>query len=431
MASFRRHFWFVFGACWLVVSCSATPHPLPPECPTSDPLHPSVKSIERVCDPSQPFVLDLSTQSLAMIRATLQSGKGLIAVRYVGCKLEVLGGCTVPGTYDAVTLAQPSTESLELGPGGREAEGALTRGFAEVHGGGSFRVTTAEVMRTTAVPPLSDDLGPDCERATHFVSDVGIGSAVVFDGKSRVILTTGCANLDDVPELESDLKRICGPEPNGITDRWKRYSPLRVTLVAARPGAKATVKCGDYEQPGAVDPKTQQVSCVPTPWPLPPVGSAELAHIQAVVKKVDGSHADAVNLELAQAYERAQMPEGVVRALKPLVRAKADSSVIFSYALAQRALKNEGAFLEALRSIVAQPERSDDRARANYELVSYFCSLGQRDNARGFFETLGREFPSSKWWQTAQPIATKCQLPTAGAKAAARAPAARGGAEAD
>jgi hypothetical protein len=367
----------------------------------------------RVCDSSQPFITDLSTQSVAMIRATLQAGKGLIAVRYVGCSLEVLGGCSPPGEYDAVSLSLVSATEIPLDAHGRDQEGALTNGFPALKNTGSMSVRTAQLLRAPSIPALSANLPADCQRATHFVSDVAVGSMAVFDDKRNVVTHAGCAGLRDVPGLAPSLLVEC-PTLQATTDRWALYAPLRVTLVPVRKEDVPRVKCGEDQQLGVADPATHQAECVPKPWPLPPAGSPEFSKIQADSAKLLGAHTSATNMELAQAYERAQIPEGVARALKPVINTKTDASVIFSYAAAQRTLNNGNAFLEALRYIVARPERSDDRARANYELVNYFCGLGQSENARGFYETLTREFPGSKWWQSAQPIATKCLAPPPG-----------------
>ena len=106
--------------------------------------------------------------------------KGVVAVRYDRCRLEVVRGCEIPGGYETVETA-------------RSRDGFVVRDHAElsaklplsvvslegeVGGGSSLSLDYVTVgTRTTRVDEVTEDLlSGSCEGATHFVRSMVVGA---------------------------------------------------------------------------------------------------------------------------------------------------------------------------------------------------------------------------------------------------------------
>jgi hypothetical protein len=71
---------------------------------------------ERRCDPTRPQAPNpLVTEWPASEKAHLESlsAERVVAVRYLGCELEVVPGCRLPGAY-GFRQTTPSTDTLEI-----------------------------------------------------------------------------------------------------------------------------------------------------------------------------------------------------------------------------------------------------------------------------------------------------------------------------
>lgn len=137
------------------------------------------------CDAREPLTVEWSAAN----RARLESlrGKGLIAVRYQDCKLEVLD-CHATGTYAYVSVT-PKDEQVkirdknslyaQLPAGAASLEGKLeTKGELDVDMSvvGRFEFDRSGIRE--------DELQGDCDGATHVINAMTIGAFKFFAGGS-------------------------------------------------------------------------------------------------------------------------------------------------------------------------------------------------------------------------------------------------------
>ena len=132
-----------------------------------------------------------------------QARKGLVAVRYDGCEMEVLPRCTVTTTkYEyAANNPQKTTERIgnanelwaQVPMGAARLEGKLSQ-YGELNVkimmGGRWEAANPEVRK-------SDLHGADCARATHVITGMTVGAFTLFAG----------APSDDSSGARSDKKR--------------------------------------------------------------------------------------------------------------------------------------------------------------------------------------------------------------------------------
>ena len=150
-----------------------------------------------VASPTHPLVVEWP----ALDRATLETRakQGLVAVRYVGCDIEVLPECTAPSKYayvytstttkrDKVHIQNEDDLYSNLPLGAAKLEGTLRRK-------GELLVDMTIVGRYSvelASMPRNDLVGSDCARATHVISGLTVGE---FDlsagGRATVGATAG------------------------------------------------------------------------------------------------------------------------------------------------------------------------------------------------------------------------------------------------
>ncbi len=121
-------------------------------------------------------------------RATLEARarKAVVPVRYVGCEMEILKQCALPGQY-AYTALNKQRESIvvrdvdelyaKLPLGAASLEGALKSA-------GELNVAMVMVGRYewSGTPRYGDLQGPDCSQATHVVSALIVGAFDFFAG---------------------------------------------------------------------------------------------------------------------------------------------------------------------------------------------------------------------------------------------------------
>lgn len=121
-------------------------------------------------------------------RATLEARarKAVVPVRYVGCEMEILKQCALPGQY-AYTALNKQRESIvvrdvdelyaKLPLGAASLEGALKSA-------GELNVAMVMVGRYewSGTPRYGDLQGPDCSKATHVVSALIVGAFDFFAG---------------------------------------------------------------------------------------------------------------------------------------------------------------------------------------------------------------------------------------------------------
>jgi hypothetical protein len=134
---------------------------------------------------SEPLIVEWPSPARAKLEALSKSNKGLVAVRYSGCEMEVLGACKVQGTYgytpltpkrDHVTVRDADELYTKIPLGAARLEGTLQRaGQLDV----SMTIVGRFASDTTDFTSLE---GPDCSRATHVVSALTVGAFDFFAG---------------------------------------------------------------------------------------------------------------------------------------------------------------------------------------------------------------------------------------------------------
>lgn len=133
-----------------------------------------------VKDPDKPLIVEWSGTDAAELEARLL--RGVVAVRYEDCEMEVLPECTAPGRY-AYAQTTTAAHSIHIG----SLDDLLINiplGLAELGG----RVERGEALELDLVvvgryeaPQLAYTAGellggPECARATHVVTGVSLGA---------------------------------------------------------------------------------------------------------------------------------------------------------------------------------------------------------------------------------------------------------------
>jgi hypothetical protein len=156
--------------------------------PTYDPPGQAKCGVRKSAD--HPLIVEWPSADRATLEAKAQSG--LVAVRYVGCEMEVLHRCKLPGKYsytsitpkhDAVTIKDSDDLYANMPVGAAKLEGKLEKS-------GQLNVSMTIVGRfeadhTTFTPQQLD--GDDCDRATHVVSGMTTGAFELSAGASASI----------------------------------------------------------------------------------------------------------------------------------------------------------------------------------------------------------------------------------------------------
>ena len=153
--------------------------------PSFDPPDQAKCSVRKSAD--HPLIVEWPSADRATLEAKAQSG--LVAVRYVGCEMEVLHRCKLPGKYaytaitpkhDAVTIKDADDLYANMPVGAAKLEGKLEKS-------GQLQVSMTIVGRfeadqTSFTPDQLD--GEDCDRATHVVSGMTTGAFELSAGAS-------------------------------------------------------------------------------------------------------------------------------------------------------------------------------------------------------------------------------------------------------
>jgi hypothetical protein len=156
--------------------------------PTYDAPGQSKCSVRKSAD--HPLIVEWPSADRATLEAKAQAG--LVAVHYVGCEMEVLHRCKLPGKYaytaitpkhDAVTIKDADELYANMPVGAAKLEGKLEKS-------GQLNVSMTIVGRFEADRGsfTAQDLdGEDCERATHVVSGMTTGAFELSAGASATV----------------------------------------------------------------------------------------------------------------------------------------------------------------------------------------------------------------------------------------------------
>jgi hypothetical protein len=156
--------------------------------PTYDPPGQAKCSVRKSAE--HPLIVEWPSADRATLEAKAQAG--LVAVRYVGCEMEVLHRCKLPGKYgytgitpkhDSVTIKDADELYANMPVGAAKLEGKLEKtGQLEVS---MTIVGRYEADRTSFTPEQLD--GADCDRATHLVSGMTTGAFELSAGASATV----------------------------------------------------------------------------------------------------------------------------------------------------------------------------------------------------------------------------------------------------
>ncbi len=174
-------------ACMLAVasSCGGTSPPSAASLatpPAFDPVGQARCGVVKSQD--EPLVVEWPSASRAKLEA--QARAGLVAVRYQGCEMEVLGGCSARGRYgyrpitikhDRVTVRDTDELYARLPLGAVSLEGTLQRA-----GQLSVDMTIVGRWEHEAGGVSASELAGDCARATHVVTGLTAGAFRFFTG---------------------------------------------------------------------------------------------------------------------------------------------------------------------------------------------------------------------------------------------------------
>lgn len=120
-------------------------------------------------------------------RATLESlsKRGLVAVRYTGCEMEVLTRCSVKGAYaytpvtlqsERITMRDADELYANIPVGAAKLEGELEKS-------GQLNVDTSIVgTYDSGANVTRDELEGDCDRATHVLTSLTVGAFEFYSG---------------------------------------------------------------------------------------------------------------------------------------------------------------------------------------------------------------------------------------------------------
>jgi hypothetical protein len=156
--------------------------------PSYEPAGQSKCSVKKSAE--HPLIVEWPSADRATLEAKAQSG--LVAVRYIGCEMEVLHRCRLPGKYgytaitpkhDSVTIKDADELYANMPVGAAKLEGKLEKT-------GQLQVSMTIVGRFEAdhTSFTAADLdGDDCDRATHVVSGMTTGAFELSAGASATV----------------------------------------------------------------------------------------------------------------------------------------------------------------------------------------------------------------------------------------------------
>jgi hypothetical protein len=137
---------------------------------------------------SRPLVVDWDSTDRAELEA--RASRGLVVVKYAGCKMDVLKRCAVKGTpayeyvgltpkHDTVTMRDANEVYANIPVYAAKFEGKLAQS-------GSLQVAMTIVGQFDTSRPVArkDELEGDCDGATHVVTALTVGSYEFYAAQS-------------------------------------------------------------------------------------------------------------------------------------------------------------------------------------------------------------------------------------------------------
>jgi hypothetical protein len=132
--------------------------------------------------PAQPLIVEWPSAARGMLEAIVEGHKSVAVVRYEGCTMTVLSGCTAPGTIEYVAYKNLKKDEQRITTED-ELYASLPVGAASLAGklerAGELDVDMVLIGQYEADTPQSialADLKGTCEGATHVVRTVTVGA---------------------------------------------------------------------------------------------------------------------------------------------------------------------------------------------------------------------------------------------------------------
>jgi hypothetical protein len=270
----------------LLVGCSRPPGGArlapPPAVDPADQLGMGNARCSVAASHDSPFVVEWEGSQRAQLEAAIR--KGVVAVRYGGCELEVVQGCTAPQPYDYAALT-PKKESVEI-LDADELYARFPRGAvgleADLERAGSLAVDMMLVGRLEA-PSIRVEReqlqGSSCAQATHVVSGLTVGAFRLHTGSKEDIEV----DLSLPGEASVGGQRLAEREELGSDGDVAACEAASSQDVQPPPGCGALIRIevvplGDFERQREVADASRPFYAKGTPWRKPAViGTAALA----------------------------------------------------------------------------------------------------------------------------------------------------------
>lgn len=140
---------------------------------------------------TRPLIIEWPAHDRSELETMVAEDGRLVAVRYAGCEMELLRGCSAPGSYRYQGV-QPKREDyrferaddlyakIPLGAANLEAE-------LERHGALSLGMTVVGRYQGASGRPARADLRGECEGATHVIAGLSVGAFRLSSGAGAKI----------------------------------------------------------------------------------------------------------------------------------------------------------------------------------------------------------------------------------------------------
>ncbi len=141
---------------------------------------------------SEPLIVEWPSASRAKLETMTR--KGVIAVRYQGCEMQVLGTCRAPGSYsyapttrkrDRITINDADELYANVPVGAAKLEGKLA-----TYGQLNVSMTIVGRYEADKLSVAASDLEGDCEGATHVITGLTTGAFKFVAGAGGEVSST-------------------------------------------------------------------------------------------------------------------------------------------------------------------------------------------------------------------------------------------------
>lgn len=269
----------------LIAGCVRVPESAPPGPPSIAAA--GLPQCTLVPSQLRPLIVEWTGADRGSLELRLKSGP--VVVRYEGCSLELLPGCTPAGTYtyagftrkrDHVAIRSSDDLFTQLPVGAARLEGTLARAGAL-----QIDMTLVGQYRSDLRDPRTDQLTGRCDGATHMISAAQVGAFALYASATRELAATGARGADDHEVLTADgVPAACEAAsaadlvpPDGCAALLGiELTPIRAVAVEPPPLVSADAPSDPPSTPAAPPLASADVpSDPPSTSAAPPLASAD------------------------------------------------------------------------------------------------------------------------------------------------------------